>query len=48
LERTVTVLRLVQDLNQPTIAARVGYWQVHVSRLQRRTLARMRGQLLGP
>jgi DNA-directed RNA polymerase specialized sigma subunit len=42
------VLRLVQDLNQSTIAARVGYWQVHVLRLQRRMLARMRGRLLEP
>ena len=37
-----------QDLDQDTIAARVGFSQMHVSRLQRRALARMRAQLVEP
>ena len=48
LEREVIVLRFVQDLDQDTIAARVGFSQMHVSRLQRRALARMRAQLVEP
>jgi RNA polymerase sigma-B factor len=48
LEREVIVLRFFQDLDQYEIAARVGYSQMHVSRLQRRALARMRAQLMGP
>ena len=48
LERTVIVLRFFQDLNQSDIAARVGYSQMHVSRLLRHALARMRSQLLEP
>jgi RNA polymerase sigma-B factor len=48
LERTVIVLRFFQELNQSTIAARIGYSQMHVSRLLRRALARMRSQLLEP
>ena len=46
LERRVIVLRFYQDLNQKAIAARIGYSQMHVSRLLRRALARMRAQLL--
>jgi RNA polymerase sigma-B factor len=46
LEREVIVLRFFQDLDQDTIAARVGFSQMHVSRLQRRALARMRAQLV--
>jgi RNA polymerase sigma-B factor len=46
LEREVIVLRFFQDLDQYQIAARVGYSQMHVSRLQRRALARMRAQLV--
>jgi RNA polymerase sigma-B factor len=46
LERTVIVLRFFQDLNQSDIAARVGYSQMHVSRLLRRALERLRSQLL--
>ena len=34
------------DLDQDEIAARVGFSQMHVSRLQRRALARMRAQLV--
>ena len=48
LEREVIVLRFFQDLDQDTIAARVGFSQMHVSRLQRRALARMRTQLVEP
>lgn len=48
LERRVIVLRFYQDLNQKAIAARIGYSQMHVSRLLRRALARMRAQLLAP
>ena len=48
LERKVIVLRFFQDLDQDTIAALVGFSQMHVSRLQRRALARMRAQLVEP
>jgi RNA polymerase sigma-B factor len=48
LEREVIVLRFFQDLDQYEIAARVGFSQMHVSRLQRRALARMRAQLVEP
>jgi RNA polymerase sigma-B factor len=48
LEREVIVLRFFQDLDQDTIAARVGFSQMHISRLQRRALARMHGQLVEP
>ena len=47
-EREVIVLRFFQDLDQDTIAARVGFSQMHISRLQRRALARMRTQLVEP
>jgi RNA polymerase sigma-B factor len=46
LEREVIMLRFFQDLDQDAIAARVGYSQMHVSRLQRRALGRMRAQLV--
>jgi RNA polymerase sigma-B factor len=46
LEREVIVLRFFQDLDQDEIAARVGFSQMHVSRLQRRALARMHVQLV--
>jgi RNA polymerase sigma-B factor len=48
LERQVIVLRFFQDLNQDAIAARLGCSQMHVSRLLRRALARMRLQLVEP
>jgi RNA polymerase sigma-B factor len=48
LEREVIVLRFFQDLDQYEIAARVGFSQMHISRLQRRALARMRAQLVEP
>ena len=47
-EREVIVLRFFQDLDQDTIAARVGFSQMHISRLQRRALARKRTQLVEP
>jgi RNA polymerase sigma-B factor len=46
LERQVVVLRFFHDLDQDAIAARIGYSQMHVSRLLRRALARMRTQLV--
>jgi RNA polymerase sigma-B factor len=46
LEREVIVLRFFEDLDQNTIAARIGFSQMHVSRLQRRALDRMRAQLV--
>jgi RNA polymerase sigma-B factor len=46
LEREVIVLRFFQDLDQYEIAAKVGCSQMHISRLQRRALARMRAQLV--
>jgi RNA polymerase sigma-B factor len=48
LEREVIMLRFFQELDQYEIAARVGYSQMHVSRLQRRALARLRAQLVEP
>ena len=48
LEREVIMLRFFQDLDQDEIAARVGCSQMHISRLQRRALARMRAQLVEP
>ena len=46
LEREVILLRFFQDLDQYEIAARVGCSQMHISRLQRRALARMRAHLV--
>ena len=46
LEREIVVLRFFHDLDQYDIAARVGCSQMHVSRLLRRALGRMRTQLL--
>ena len=40
------LMRFFQNLDQDTIAAKVGYSQMHISRLQRRALARMRAQLV--
>jgi RNA polymerase sigma-B factor len=48
LEREVIVLRFFQELDQYEIAARVGFSQMHISRLQRRAVARMRAQLVEP
>jgi RNA polymerase sigma-B factor len=46
LERHVILLRYVDDLTQDQIATRIGYSQMHVSRLLRRALDRMRTELL--
>jgi RNA polymerase sigma-B factor len=43
-EREVSMLRFFRELDQDEIAARVGCSQRHISRLQRRALARMRAQ----
>ena len=48
LERQVIELRFFHDLDQNAIAAKVGYSQMHISRLLRRALARMRTQLVEP
>jgi RNA polymerase sigma-B factor len=45
-DRTVIVLRFFHDLDQDTIAAKIGYSQMHVSRLLCRALASLRAQLL--
>ena len=42
------MLRFFQDLDQHEIAARVGFSQMHVSRLQRRALGRLHVQLMEP
>jgi RNA polymerase sigma-B factor len=46
LERRVVLLRFTEELTQDQIAERIGYSQMHVSRLLRRALDRMRDQLL--
>jgi RNA polymerase sigma-B factor len=46
LERRVVMLRFMEELTQDEIAARIGYSQMHVSRLLRRALERMREELL--
>jgi RNA polymerase sigma-B factor len=45
-EREIVVLRFFHDLDQYDIAARVGCSQMHVSRLLRRAIGRLRAQLL--
>jgi RNA polymerase sigma-B factor len=45
-EREIVVLRFFEDLDQDAIAARIGCSQMHVSRLLRRALARMRAELV--
>ena len=47
-ERQVVVLRFFGELHQHEIAVRVGCSQMHVSRLLRQAIARMRAQLLLP
>lgn len=44
-ERTILMLRFVEEKSQTQIAAEVGISQMHVSRLLARTLTRMRGKL---
>jgi RNA polymerase sigma-B factor len=48
LERQIIVMRFFDELKQDTIAARLGCSQMHVSRLLRRALARLRTELLVP
>jgi RNA polymerase sigma-B factor len=45
-EREIVLLRFIAELSQYEIAARVGFSQMHVSRLLGRAIARMRLQLL--
>ena len=45
-EREIVILRFFHDLDQYDIATRVGCSQMHVSRLLRRALERLRTQLL--
>jgi RNA polymerase sigma-B factor len=45
-ERQIVLLRYVEELTQDEIAARMGISQMHVSRLLRRAIERMRGQLV--
>lgn len=47
-ERTVLYLRFFDGYTQSEIAKRIGVSQVHVSRIIRNTLDRMRGQLTEP
>jgi RNA polymerase sigma-B factor len=44
-ERTVLRLRFVEDLTQSEIAARIGFSQMHVSRILRDTLRRIREEI---
>lgn len=44
-ERTVLRLRFIEDLTQSEIAERIGYSQMHVSRILRQTLRRIREQI---
>jgi RNA polymerase sigma-B factor len=48
LEREVLRLRFVEDLTQSRIAERVGYSQMHVSRILRRALDRLRDTAAEP
>ena len=45
-ERRIILLRYVEELTQDEIAARMQISQMHVSRLLRRAIERMRGQLV--
>ncbi|HSK48945.1 MAG TPA: SigB/SigF/SigG family RNA polymerase sigma factor [Solirubrobacterales bacterium] len=44
-ERTVLRLRFIEDLTQSEIAERIGYSQMHVSRILRQTLRQIRDQI---
>ncbi len=46
-ERLVLRLRFVEDMTQSQIAERIGHSQMHVSRILRRALARLRDQIRG-
>ena len=45
-ERTIVALRFFDDLTQSEIAARLGISQMHVSRLLRASLDRLRAEIL--
>ena len=47
-QRTVLVYRFFDDMTQDQIAERVGYSQMHVSRLLARALATLRSQVREP
>jgi RNA polymerase sigma-B factor len=47
-ERTVLMLRFVENLTQTQIAERLGYSQMHVSRLLAKVLSTLRSQALDP
>lgn len=47
-EQRILILRFYGNLTQEEVASRLGISQMHVSRLQARALARLRGWLLGP
>ena len=44
-ERLVLQLRFVEDMTQSQIAEKIGHSQMHVSRILRRTLERIRQQV---
>jgi RNA polymerase sigma-B factor len=44
-ERTVLRLRFVEDLTQSQIADQIGHSQMHVSRILRRALSRIRERI---
>lgn len=46
-EQRILVLRFYGNLTQAEVAGRLGISQMHVSRLQKRALARLRARLLG-
>jgi RNA polymerase sigma-B factor len=45
-ERQIVELRFFEEMTQSQIAAEIGISQMHVSRLLRRAIERMRGQLV--
>jgi RNA polymerase sigma-B factor len=45
-EREIVLLRYVEELTQDEIALRMGISQMHVSRLLRRAIERLRAQLV--
>jgi len=47
-ERLVLRLRFVEDMTQSQIAEQIGHSQMHVSRILRRTLERIRAEVAGP
>jgi len=47
-EQRILIMRFYGNHTQAEVAAKLGISQMHVSRLQTRALARLRGMLLGP